>query len=120
MHSIAKGAVQFERKLNCEAPPCDLEQPTLRIEVRHIEVACRIHGKKQIKVPEQLVRSIANGAVQFERKLNCEAPPWMERRYRVPAAPRKCLTSRATSGVPVASGRSAQNALPRSSGVSSS
>ncbi len=62
--SIAKGAVQSGRKFNCEAPPCELKDPTSRNEVLHAEVACMTFGMKLNREPEHLGHSIAKGAVE--------------------------------------------------------
>ena len=51
----------------CGALPYELREPTSRGEGLHTKVACVIYGTVQNKLQEDLVRSIAKGAV--------EAPP---------------------------------------------
>ena len=62
VHSIVKGTVEAERKLICEALPCDLREPISRDEGLHTKVACMIYGMLQNKLQEELVHSIVKGA----------------------------------------------------------
>ena len=59
--SIVKRAVAIVRNSICEAVPGDLEE-------LHTEVACKTFGKVQYRLPEHLVCSTVQGAVDAAKE----------------------------------------------------